>query len=203
MTKGSRLTESAGNRCIHQQKEEATQRKEEEEKKKRKMGPVMGTLTSKGGSIGPVMVQMAAVSRSKPSEVMLLPKSKVADVLPVCIRRSHHADQCSQLSQTMLMHSCINPDTRLQPVPFHRLSSNVCMQQSNDRHCLDAAFGSCRANASDALHNCRLCRLHARRECNRSKLQPGMHKQQRSEQHSIIKLVVEHPAATRRSGGAS
>jgi len=60
------------------------------------MGLVMGTLTSKGGSIGPVMVQMAAVSRSKPSEVMLLPKSKVAVVLPACIRTSCNAVQCSQ-----------------------------------------------------------------------------------------------------------
>ena len=50
----------------------------------------MGTLTSKGGSFGPVMEQMSAVSRSKPSEVMLLPKSKVADVMPACIRRSHN-----------------------------------------------------------------------------------------------------------------
>lgn len=64
--------------------------KTKQERRQMKKGLVMGTLTSKGGSFGPVMVQIIAVSRSKPSEVMLLPKSKVADVMPACIRRSHN-----------------------------------------------------------------------------------------------------------------
>lgn len=99
--KGSKLTGNAGTETIEKQENptaEEGKRKEEE-----KDGLRMRTLTSKGGSIGPVMVQMAAVSRSKPSEVMLLPKSNVADALPACVRRSCHAGQSSKLSQTVLM----------------------------------------------------------------------------------------------------
>ena len=91
-----------------QRKKEEGRREEEEGRRKEEDGVRMRTLTSKRGSIGPVMVQMAAVSRSKPSEVMLLPKSKVADVTPVCIRRACHADQSLQLTQMMLMRSCVH-----------------------------------------------------------------------------------------------
>ena len=62
-----------------------------------RVGEVKSTLTSRGGSMGPPTVQIAAVCSNRPADVMLLPKSNVADTCLACIKACLF---CTQLMTT-------------------------------------------------------------------------------------------------------